>query len=103
MPNRFDRALLAVNRWALIAILAAKQERNVEDRDIRHEVRQRAGGGECQVERAELHAFDRLAFGAERGGIKGLNFVPAVGAPLDFARERVDSPRRSASSGQGRC
>jgi TRAP-type C4-dicarboxylate transport system permease small subunit len=23
MPNRFDRALLAVNRWALIAILAA--------------------------------------------------------------------------------
>ena len=70
--------------------VVAHQERDVEDRDLGHEVRHRTGRGHREVERADLQGFDRLALGAERAGVEILDLVAAAGARLDLARERVD-------------
>ena len=79
----------AVEHRARVRVVA-EQERDVEDRDLGHEVRHRAGRGHRQVERAELQRLDRLALGAERAGVEVLDLVAAVGALLDLAREGVD-------------
>ena len=92
LRRKFLQHLLAdrtVEHGARVRVVA-EQERDVEDRDLGHEVRQRPRRGQRQVERAELHAFDRFALGAERAGVERLDLVAAVGARFDFAREGVD-------------
>ena len=94
-----DRAIEHGPRMRVVA----EQERDVEDRDLGHEVRHRAGRGEGEVERAELHAFDRLALGAERAGVEVLDLVAAAACASRLPARTCRSRRRSASSARARC
>ena len=71
--------------------LVAEQERDVEDACLGHEVGHRAGAGEGELLRAQLHRFDALALAAQAAGIEGLHLVAAAGALFDLAGEDVDA------------
>src|SRR6218665_12459 len=70
--------------------LVAKQEGDIQDLGLGHEIGYRAGGTERQFMRAQLHRFDRFAFGAQRRVVEGLHLVAAAGALFHFLGKGVD-------------
>ena len=75
-------------------VVVAEQEGDVEDRDFRHEVADRAGRGHHQIERADLGALDHLPL-RPIGGRDDLELAVAALRQLVAKRRRGDAVMRS--------
>lgn len=125
-PGQADELVLVDFRQQLLADFAIKgrarvviipeQERQVEHVDLRHEIAQRAGRGDDEIERVDLKSLDHVAFAAQlsrRGLFAGERAARHLGQRVDEGlcaqtamrrrRQRIadhDRPLRLGGSGQ---
>ena len=91
---------LAVQHAARLVVVL-EQERQVEHIGLRHEVAQRAGGGDHHVHGADLQALDHGALAAEGAGGMFQDLELAVAETLQGLLEGVGTDRVVGAVGEG--